>query len=61
MAKNTGEGYRKGSVTDRTQVEGQGGAFVKRDRTTGEFMGAKKDGSKYKGVAKEPDHRRDKE
>lgn len=64
MAKNTGEGHRDGSVDDRTQVENpKTGQHVKRDRdhdseNEGEFMDVKRDGTKFKGVAEEPDKRR---
>ncbi len=64
MAKNTGKGYREGSVTNRTQVKNpQTGDFVKRNENpesskTGEFIAVKKDGKPFKGVAVEPDHRR---
>jgi len=58
MATNTGEGYRKGSVKDRTQVlNPQNDTFVKRDTDTGRFMDVKK-GEPFKGVAKEKDGRR---
>ena len=64
MAKDTGTGSRKGSVTGRTQVKNPAtGDYVKRNETKGspqkgEFMGVKKDGTKFKGVATEPDKRR---
>ena len=59
MAKNTGDGYRKGSVDDRTQVKNpKTGDFTKRNTNDGRFMGQKEDGKPYKGVAKEVDHRR---
>jgi len=63
MAKNTGEGYRTGSVDDRTQVKNPAtGKWVKRDRSDGEdagdFMDVKSDGTPFKGVAKESDGRR---
>ena len=58
MAKNTGEGSRKGSVNDRTQTKTPGGNFVKRDTDTGKFMDQKQDGKPFKGVAKEKDGRR---
>lgn len=59
MAKNTGEGYRKGSVTDRTQVQNpQNGNYTKRDTTTGRFIDQKQDGNPFKGVAQEVDDRR---
>ena len=60
MAKNTGEGYRKGSVRDRSQVQNpKTGQWVKRDTDTGRFMDVKQDGEPFKGVAKEVDDRRD--
>lgn len=58
MTKNTGEGYRKGSVDDRTQVKTPGGDFVKRNTDTGRFMDQKQGGKSFKGVAKEKDGRR---
>ena len=64
MAKNTGEGHREGSVDDRSQVENpKTGQYVKRNRDAdsedaGKFMDVKKDGTKFKGVAQEPDKRR---
>lgn len=66
MAKNTGKGYRKGSVDNRTQVENpKTDEFVKRNQDPnseheGEFMDVKEDGEKFKGVAEEPDKRRKK-
>ncbi len=66
MAKNTGKGYRKGTVDDRTQVKNPAtGKYVKRNRDEdseqdGEFMEVKKDGEPFKGVAEEPDKRRKK-
>ena len=65
MAKNTGEGYRKGSVADRTQSKNpRTGDWTKRNEDpegghAGEFMDVKKGGEKFKGVAQEPDKRRD--
>lgn len=60
MAKNTGKGYRQGSVKDRTQVQNPNtGQWVKRDTETGRFMDVKEDGKPFKGVAKEVDDRRD--
>ncbi len=63
MAKNTGSGSRTGSVTGRTQVKNPvTGDFVKRDESEGsgkgKFMDVKQDGTKFKGVATEPDGRR---
>jgi len=58
MATNTGEGYRKGSVKNRTQLYNpQTDIFIKRDAETGRFMDGKK-GEPFKGVAKEKDGRR---
>jgi hypothetical protein len=60
MAKNTGKGYRQGSVNDRTQVQNPNTCqWVKRDTETGRFMDVKEDGKPFKGVAKEVDDRRD--
>lgn len=66
MAKNTGEGHRKGSVDNRTQVKNpKTDKHVKRNQDPnseheGEFMDVKEDGEKFKGVAEEPDDRRKK-
>ncbi len=57
MAKNTDQGFRIGSVRDRSQVfNSKTDQYVKRDDTSGRFMAAK-DGP-YKGVANEPDGRK---
>lgn len=48
---------RIGSVRDRTQFE-HNGTFFKRDTTNGQIISGKKDGTPYKGVAREPDRRR---
>jgi hypothetical protein len=54
MAKNTGDGYRKGEVRDRSQVfNPDTKKWVKRDAATGEFMDVKDDGKPFKGVRKE--------
>lgn len=58
MAKNTGKGYRLGSVNDRTQNEAPNGNAIKRDTTNGRIIDQKTTEGPYKGVAKEPDHRR---
>ena len=66
MAKNTGDDSRKGAVSGRTQVKNPiTGDYVKRDEDgTGpgkvRFMDVKQDGTKFKGVATEPDGRRTK-
>ena len=58
MATNTGNGYRKGSVKDRTQTfNPQNERWIKRDKETGRFMDQKINGKPFKGVAKEPDDR----
>ena len=61
MATNTGKDFRKGSVDDRTQLnlDKEKGKFVKRDTTTGRFIDLKEDEKPFKGVAEEPDERRD--
>lgn len=57
MAKNTDQGYRIGSVRDRSQTYNpQTAQYVKRDDNTGRFMGAKD--TPYKGVPHEPDGRK---
>ncbi len=53
MAKNTGNNYRRGSVTDRSQTQTPSGAWIKRDTTTGRFMNQKSDAEPFKGVRKE--------
>ena len=51
MAKNTGKGYRKGAVRQRTQsYNPRTRQYVKRNTTTGRFMSAKS--TRYKGVRK---------
>ena len=57
MAKNTGNGFRRGSVTGRTQFERPDGLFQKRAERTGQFMEVKQSEGKFKGVALEPDGR----
>jgi hypothetical protein len=57
MAKNTGDGYRRGAVTGRTQFERPDGHYQKRDERTGEFMEVKQSPGRFKGVAREPDGR----
>ena len=57
MGKNTGEGFRRGSVRGRTQFQKPDGLWQKRDQHTGQLMPVKDGGKPYKGVAKEPDGR----
>jgi len=62
MATNTGHGFRRGSVSDRSQTYNpQNDRWVKRDEETGRFMQQKEDGTPFKGIAKEVDHRRSKD
>lgn len=55
MAKNTGEGYRKGAVKDRSQTYNpKTDLWVKRDGDTGRFIDNKtSNDSPFKGVRKE--------
>ena len=57
MAKNTGDGYRRGAVTGRTQFLRPDGNYQKRDERNGQLMEVKNDGKPFKGIAKEPDGR----
>lgn len=57
MAKNTGDGFRRGAVTARTQFKRPDGLWQKRDERTGQLMDVKDDGEPFKGVAREPDGR----
>lgn len=67
MARNTDEGHRIGSVDDRTQIKNPAtGKWTKRNREegsdeAGQFMDVKEDGEPFKGVAKEPDGRRNRD
>ena len=61
MAKNTGQGSRKGAVKDRSQFKTRAGEYAKRDDESGEIADVKtSDRKPFKGVAKEPDKRRSK-
>ncbi|GAA5032577.1 hypothetical protein ACFQRL_04340 [Microbacterium fluvii] len=54
MAKNTGEGYRQGAVTGRSQsYNPTTKTHTKRDTSTGRFMDSKSDGTPFKGVRRE--------
>ena len=65
MAKDTGKGTRIGAVTARTQSKNaKTGDYTKRNETPGspqkgEFMDGKQDGKPFKGVAEDPDKRRE--
>ncbi len=55
MATNPpNDNSRKGAVRNRSQVlNPQTGLYTKRDRKTGQFVGVKVTGGKYKGVTNE--------
>ena len=53
MAKNTGSGYRKGAVKQRSQTQMLSGQYVKRDASTGKFLNVKADRAPFKGVKRE--------
>lgn len=57
MARNTGEGFRRGAVTGRTQFQRSDGLWQKRNERDGTLMSVKNDGAPFKGVAREPDGR----
>ena len=57
MAKNTGNDYRRGAVTGRTQFQRPDGHYQKRNERNGQFMPVQQSEGPYKGVAKEPDGR----
>jgi hypothetical protein len=57
MARNTGEGFRRGAVTGRTQFQRPDGDYQKRNERTGHFMEVKQTPGRFKGVATEPDGR----
>lgn len=57
MAKNRGDGFRRGAVTGRTQFQHENGDWQKRDERTGHFMERKSSDGPFKGVAREPDGR----
>ena len=57
MAKNTGNDFRRGAVTGRTQFQQHNGDWQKRDERSGQFMERKSSEGPFKGVAKEPDGR----
>ncbi|MDP2739691.1 MAG: hypothetical protein Q8O82_13570 [Pseudorhodobacter sp.] len=57
MAKNTGDDFRRGAVTGRTQFQRPDGLYQKRNESDGHFMPVKQSPGPFKGVAKEPDGR----
>lgn len=53
MATNTGKGFRRGSVSRRSQVfNPRTGTWMKRGES-GRFMGARRGGTAFKGVRRE--------
>jgi hypothetical protein len=53
MAKNTGKGYRRGAVDNRSQTYNPvTEQWVKLDAETGRFMDVKQNGEPFKGVRK---------
>lgn len=58
MATNTGKGFRKGSVKDRSQTKTKYGNYIKRG-PDGRFMDVKTtDKTPFKGIAIEIDGRK---
>jgi hypothetical protein len=57
MARNTGNDFRRGAVTGRTQFQRSDGHWQKRDERNGQLMSVKNDDKPFKGIAKEPDGR----
>lgn len=55
MAKNTGKGYRRGAVRDRSQVHNpKTNTWTKRDSGSGKFVDGKTSSpTPFKGVRKE--------
>lgn len=51
MAKNTGKGYRRGAVRNRSEFRLPNGNYVKRDTETGRFLNVSK--NPHKGVRDE--------
>ena len=52
MAKNTGNGHRKGVVANRSQVYNtKTGKYIKRDKETGKFLSTKD--TPFKNIRKE--------
>ena len=51
MAKNTGDGHRRGAVKDRIQaLNPVTGRYVKIDTSTGRIIDQKKSAGPYKGI-----------
>lgn len=53
MAKNTGSGFRRGAVTERSQTQNPTTGIWTKRGPDGKFMDGKADGTPFKGVRKE--------
>jgi hypothetical protein len=54
MAKNTGNGFRRGAVRGRSQVRNPlTRLWAKREDTSGRFMSNKTTGGRFKGIRRE--------
>jgi hypothetical protein len=54
MASNTGKGFRRGAVRERSQVQNpKTREYVERNTATGRFTNVKSGGKPFKGVRKE--------
>ncbi len=54
MAKNSGRGFRRGAVRNRSQTRNPlTRLWVKRDDSTGQFVANKTGGGRFKGIRRE--------
>jgi hypothetical protein len=54
MAKNTGDGFRRGEIRQRSQFFNPlTQQWAKRDAETGEIISVKESGEPYKGIRRE--------
>ncbi|MFJ3667752.1 hypothetical protein ACIPSE_14995 [Streptomyces sp. NPDC090106] len=53
MAKNTGKGFRQGSVSGRSQAQNPITRIWTKRGADGRFMDGKSDGTPFKGVRRE--------
>jgi hypothetical protein len=54
MAKNTGRGFRRGALRDRSQAfNPRNSRWAKRNATTGRFINIKSNKKPFKGVRRE--------
>jgi hypothetical protein len=59
VARNTGRGFRRGSLDNRHQVPSrQDSNWTKRHTETGRFVARERGGEVFKGVSQMPDRRR---